>query len=393
MRVLMICPFARPNLGGVESHLDKLLDYLSKKKVYVYLLTYQPLSLPIRGEKFEKGRNFEIHRFDWFGIGWFNKLENYFPLTFAYLFPGLFLKSFVFFMRRPGKINCIHAHGFAAAAIAKVIKCFFKVRIVVSTHAVYRFSQRPILAKIIKWLLSSFDEILAVSEISMKELIELGLDKNKIKVHKNWIDLNKFSSTGRDKSKKQLGLSGKIILFVGRMIEIKGIGFLLNSAKKFPKIMFIFIGDGPMRINVENAARKMKNIVYIGRFSQGKTDELKKLIRYYSAADLFATIPTYDEGFGAVYLEAVGCGTPILCSNKGSLPTFLDSSIARLVDPFQVNVDTAIKDLLLKSPLSLSKMQNNCRKFAEKYFSEENAQVIFDSYLFKETARVRPRMN
>lgn len=379
-KILMICPFARPNLGGVESHLDKLLDYLSKKNVYVYLLTYQPLSLPIKGEKLEQGINFEIHRFDWFGTGWFNKLENYFPLTFIYLFPGLFIKSFIFFIRRPNTVNCVHAHGFAAAAIAKVIKWFFPVRIVVSTHAVYRFPQRPVLAKIIKWLLSSFDEILAVSDVSKKELEGISLDKAKITVHKNWIDLKRFKSKEREISKKELRITGKNVLFVGRMIEMKGVGFLLNSAKKFPTIKFIFIGDGPMRKFVEEQTNKLKNVFYVGRLSQNNPKEFEKLISYYSAADIFATIPTYDEGFGAVYLETIGCGTPVLCSNKGSLPTFLDESVAKLIIPTQENVNLAIEELLIKKPKILEKMQKNCRKFAEKNFSDKNAGTIYESY-------------
>lgn len=380
--VLMICPFARPSMGGVESHLDKLLDYLEKKRVFVYLLTYQPLSLPIKGEKLEKGDNFEIHRVLWFGQGWFNKLENIFFLSFVYLFPGLFIKSFVFFMRRPSKINCIHAHGLAAAAITKVISTIFKVRTVVSTHAIYRFPKRKILAFLIKWVLSSFDEILAVSEISKKELVGLGLDKNKIKVHKNWINLDVFVSKGRRKCKKELKFVRKTILFVGRMLEKKGVSFILSAASKFPNVDFVFIGDGPMRQEVERRADKQANIFYAGRLQQGKKEELGKLVKYYSAADLFATIPTYEEGFGAVYLEAIACGTPVLASNRGSLPTFLEDSVSKLVNPNQEEVESAIKQLFLDEPSQLVKIQKNCRIFAQKNFSDKNAEVIYKSYNF-----------
>jgi len=378
--ILMICPFARPNMGGVESHLDKLLDFLAKKKVYVYLLTYQPLSLPVRGQRIEKGKNFEIHRFDWFGVGWFNKFENSFPLTFVYLFPGLFVKSFIFFAKRSKQINCIHAHGFAAAAIAKVISWFFPIRTVISTHAVYRLPQRPILARIIKWLLSSFDEILAVSETSKTELIQIGLDENKIKVHKNWVDLTKFFPKDRNMSKKQLKLSGKVILFVGRMIEKKGLGFLLKASEKFKKITFIFIGDGPMKEVVLEYIRRSNNIIYGGRLRQEKEDEQRKLINYYRAADIFATIPTYEEGFGAVYLESLACGTPVLTSNLGSLPTFLDTSVARLINPTQKEVDRAISEIFAEKDTIIKKMQKSCRPYAEKHFSDKNAEVIYNSY-------------
>jgi glycosyltransferase involved in cell wall biosynthesis len=164
------------------------------------------------------------------------------------------------------------------------------------------------------------------------------------------------------------------------MIKIKGVEFLLFCAEKFPEIKFIFIGDGPMRPVVEDFDRRLKNVSYIGRLSQSNKIELAKLVKYYSAADIFSTITTYNEGFGAVYLEAVACGTPVLASNLGSLSTFLDNSVSKLIDPVQEQVDKAVEELLIKNTKVLLKMQGRCRNFAEKEFSEKNAEVIYKSY-------------
>ena len=378
-KVLIICPFARPNLGGVETHLDKLMNFLAKKEIFSYLLTYQPLTTNAKGERVEKGEYWEIHRVSWFGRGWFNKLEKYFPLVFLYLFPGLFIKSLSFYLKHHREIDCIHAHGFAAAMIVKILAAIYPVRIVISTHAVYEFNGRPLLAKIMRWVLASFDQILAVSEVSRKELIKIGLDSKKIKVHPNWIDLEQFSSLGREVCKKRLGLSGKTVLFVGRMIEKKGAGFLLKAATKLKDVSFVFVGSGPMEEEINTASKDHKNIIYVGPLNQDNPEELKKLIELYSAADLFACIPTYPEGFGAVYLEAVACGTPVLSSNLGSLPTFLDNSVSVLIDPRQSKVERAISKLF-KSGRELKKLQLNCRAYAEKHFSDKNAQTILDSY-------------
>jgi len=378
-KVLIICPFARPNLGGVETHLDKLMNFLAKKEIFSYLLTYQPLTTKARGENLERAKYWEIQRVSWFGRGWFNKLEKYFPLVFLYLFPGLFLKSLFFYLKKHQEIVCIHAHGFAAAMIAKILAAIYPKRTVISTHAVYEFNGRPLLAKIMRWVLASFDQILAVSEVSRKELIKIGLDSKKIKVHPNWIDLEQFSSLGREVCKKRLGLSGKTVLFVGRMIDKKGASFLLKAAIKLKDVTFVFVGSGPMEKEINAASKEHKNIIYVGALSQDNPKELKKLVEYYSAADLFACIPTYPEGFGAVYLETIACGTPVLSSNLGSLPTFLDDSVSVLVNPTQRNVEeTIFRFFRLRNELKM--LQLNCRAYAEKHFSDKNAQTILDSY-------------
>lgn len=382
-KVLLICPFARPNLGGVESHLDKLLNFLAKKNVYVYLLTYQPLSLPIRGKKFEQGKNYEIHRFDWFGTGWFNKLENSFPLTFAYLFPGLFMKSFIFFMRRPKQIDCIHAHGLAAAAMAKVIKWFFPIRIVVSTHAIYRFPQRKILSGLIKWVLSSFDFILAVGEESRKELIEIGLNENKIAVHPNWIDTNIFKPLDKDKARKVLKIPKDkfVVLFVGRLIAKKGILTLIEVAKKVSKnIIFIVVGaGGPETPWVDQAARTLENFIFIEKLPSEVEEKQKILARYYNSADIFVLPSLYPEGFAAVILEGIACGTPIIATDKGCVPQIIDSSVGVLIDPTESNLRTQI-EYFYQHKDELAKKARHCRGYALKHFSDKNAEVIFKSY-------------
>ena len=204
MNVLMICPFASPNIGGVETHLSKLTDYLVKKDHFVYLLTYQPLTTKARGPALEKHHNLEIHRVSWFGYNLFPKLEPYFPLVLLYLVPGLLVKSLVFYVKHHQEVDVIHAHGFAAALVVKIISKIYPKRTVVSTHAVYSLKNRKLLAFLVKFLLQSFDAVLAVGEPSRQELIAIGLLPTKVKVHPNWVDLQVFKPVGREEVKRDL---------------------------------------------------------------------------------------------------------------------------------------------------------------------------------------------
>lgn len=373
MKVLIVCPFAHPNIGGVETHLSKLADYLVKRGHFVYLLTYQPLTTKVRGPAVEKGKNLEIHRLPWFGYNLFPKLEPYFPLVLLYLFPGLFIGSLIFYLKNHRKIDVIHAHGFAAALVVKIITKIFPKRTVVSTHAVYSLRGRRLLASLVKILLRSFDAVLAVGETSRQELVAIGLDEKKIRVHPNWIDLGVFKPLGRK--------PGFTVLFVGRFLEKKGVKILLEASQKLSNVEFVFIGGGELEGEVRAASERQKNVKYVGRLFQDKPEELAKLIKYYGAADFLVSPVLYDEGFSAVLLEACACGTPIMISKRGCPEYFLDETVAVFLSR-EPSVDEVVSKInfYLSNPDELQKLQSACRPFAEKNFSEKNAEVILRSY-------------
>jgi glycosyltransferase involved in cell wall biosynthesis len=374
----MISPFSHPNIGGVESHIDKLITYLSNENYKVILVTYQPLTTQAKGMAHEITKNLEVYRVKWFGNGWFPKLEPFFPLVFLYLFPGLLYKSIRVYILRRKEIDVIHAHGFVSAVIVKILATVSGKRCVVSTHAIYNLQGRRFLASLVKWVLRSFDAILAVGEPSKDELIDIGLPSKRIKVHPNWIDINEYKPLDRSVCRNELNLNADdfVVLFLGRMIEKKGVLVLLEAAQRTKNnIKFLFAGDGPVSNQIIDISKKNKNIQYLGRIDE---DEKTKV---YNSADLFISPVMYEEGFATVYLESLSCGTPVVTARKGCLPYFLTSEVADFLD--EVSVDTILSTLNknYKDNKTLQDKRNVCRKFAENNFSKRNARIILNSYL------------
>lgn len=388
--VLMICPFARPNLGGVESHISKLTDYLTRHDHSVTLLTYQPLVTNAKGPAFEQNGNLTIHRVPWFGRGWFNKLEPYFVLEFLYLFPGLFVKSLFYHLRHHREYEVIHAHGFVAGAIVRIMKLIRPKRIVMSTHAIYDLPNKPLKAALARWLLSGFDFVLAVGEPSREELIKIGIEEEKAAVHPNWIDLEAFSPLPKDRAKQLTKLEGKtVVLYCGRLIAKKGVLLLLDVAAKLRDITFVFLSAaGEESGKVETASKAHENIVYLSEHDIPKDgpEKIEALRTYYAAADLFAVPSLYAEGFATVMLEGVACGTPIIVTNQGVPPTIFDDSVGRVLDPTVETVTAAIRELTVNNEL-LRELQSKCRPFALKHFSEQNAGIIAASYRSAQAVR------
>lgn len=382
-RVLMISPFTRPNQGGVEAHLDKLINFLKKKNIFVYLITYQPLMTNARGMSVEEGENYIIYRLNWFGRGWFDTIERCFPLTFLYLVPGILFKSTSFYSKNWKEIDAIHAHGFVAAFIAKVLKLIHPVRTVVSTHAVYSLEKRKILASLIRWILSSFDVILAVGEVSKKELIGIGLNKSKVKVHPNWIDIHVFRPYDKLSSRRifNLPLNKFTVLFVGRLVVKKGIITLIKVAEKVSQdIHFVVVGAGGAELlKVVKASRTLKNFTFIDKLPQRTEEKQKKLAQYYSSADVFVLPSQYPEGFASVILEGIACGTPIIATNMGCVPQIIDKSVGVLINPTEANLKKQT-EYFYRHKDELAKKAKNCRLYALENFSEKNAKVIERSY-------------
>lgn len=374
--ILKISPFASPNIGGVESHLDKLVSEAVAKGFYITLITYMPLTTAAAWDKYIKKKNYQIFRVPWFGVGLFPKLEKFFPLAFAYLFPGLFFKSLVFYVRNHKEIDCIHVHGLASAVIARILVKIHKKKIILSTHAIYSFYERPILNFFVKKVLSGFDHILCVSDVSRKEIIKMGIPKNKTSVHKNWVDVETFMP---QKEKPYKTWSNKLnVLFVGRFLENKGVNILCEVAKKLPNINFHFVGTGPLSKRIKKQSSELSNVIYHGALRQSNKKEFKKLLRLYSHCDYFVSPYLYDEGFSATLIESVCCGAPVVVPKRGSPPTFLDKSVAYFM-PAKISVDVVYKKL--KSlPKKTEKIKKTCRSFAVTNFSSENAQTILKHY-------------
>jgi glycosyltransferase involved in cell wall biosynthesis len=357
--ILMITPFFHPNIGGVETHLSDLVAELSKN-YQIFVHTYSPITTTnVKYNKFEKHKNLEIYRYPWFGKSLFHKLEKFPLFDFLYLTPYLFLRTFIWMLSNHQKINIIHSHGFNAAFCGLLLSKIFNKKHIISTHAIYDNINTSI---ILKFTLNNSDHILCLSKASAQQLISWGINESKISVYKYWINLNIFKPI----QKKVEEFS---VLFVGRLIEKKGIKILVNTAKLLPNIQFLFIGTGPLTNYLKNL--KIKNIKFLG-----KIDNID-LPQYYSKYNIFCAPSMYEEGYGRVVMEAVACGTPVIASNRGGLPEALNSDVAILIKPTTINT---LKKAILKMQKEYQEYQEKCRSYALLNFSTKNLNLITKYY-------------
>ena len=102
-----------------------------------------------------------------------------------------------------------------------------------------------------------------------------------------------------------------IYLFIGQIVERKGIKFLLNAWEKhikvYPNDILLLVGKGDLLENFQKLYADEKSIVFTGRVSYSN------IYKYYAAADVFIN-PTIEDNWSLVIPEAMACGLPVTTS-------------------------------------------------------------------------------
>ena len=374
--VLILTPFFSPNIGGVETHLDDLITALDKRGYGVHVVTYSPLTTPDVSwpSKERRGKNVYIRRYRWFGKNIFHFVEKYPLLDFLYLTPYLGMVSIYYLLKNFNKIDVIHAQGFNAALIGVLLKRLFRKKLVVSTHAVYETPPHSRTALLIKHILQRADRVLCLSSASKRELISFGVEPQIIDLYRYWVDLELFKpEDGKIDENSSVKNFPFIVLFVGRLIEKKGIKVLVKVAERIPDAHFVFVGVGPEENYLQSIAEEFANVEFEGKI------ENKLLPQYYSRSDIFCIPSQYEEGFGRVVMEAIGCGLPVIGSNRGGIPEALGQEVSILVEPTEKNLESEIRSLMTNRK-ALEFYKNNCRDYASANFSEKNVEMITRHY-------------
>jgi phosphatidylinositol alpha-mannosyltransferase len=146
----------------------------------------------------------------------------------------------------------------------------------------------------------------------------------------NGIDLERFDNQAPFPAFRD----GKLnLLFVGRLEQRKGLGYLLRAYLKVKRqnddIRLIVVGDGPYRRWYANWVQRnaIPDIAMVGYVAA------QELPRYYATADIFCAPNTGDESFGIVLLEAMASGKPIIASDIAGFRQVLRSGQEGLLVP------------------------------------------------------------
>ena len=229
---------------------------------------------------------------------------------------------------RKYNFDLIHAHWLIPQGIiAYIINKLLRIPYIITCHGgdIYGLSGKSFTW--FKKIIIKNAKIITVVSTAIKKEIENKLTKNVlIEVIPMGVDSKLFHPSKYDESiKKRYNITGPILLFVGRLVEKKGVEYLIESMpsiiKKYPKVKLLIVGSGTLENELKELINKLKlnkNIIFIGPLPNSE------LPKYYATADIFISpsIKVKDgdtEGFGLTFVEAVFSGTIPIGTNVGGI--------------------------------------------------------------------------
>lgn len=324
MRVLMLSwEYPPNNVGGMGKHVTDLVPALVSEDIEVHLLTPRLKG----GEVIEERANHFVYRVDppsavspadFLSVAWQTNLKLQ---EAAY---SLFEKY--------GEFDLVHAHDWLVAFTGVSLKHHYKIPLVATIHATERGRGQGYLPGDLPrainnqewWLTYEAWRVICCSHYmssQVREYFETPADK--ISVIPNGVSTVRFDALdGVDLSDFRHNYAApdeKIVFYVGRVVEEKGLRVLIDCAPQvlsnYSKVKFVIAGTGPQLQEYRRlvAERGLADRFYFTGFISDEDRD-----RLYKVADV-AVFPSLYEPFGIVALEAMAAKVPVVVSDTGGL--------------------------------------------------------------------------
>ncbi|MFX0080231.1 MAG: glycosyltransferase family 4 protein [Candidatus Hodarchaeota archaeon] len=181
------------------------------------------------------------------------------------------------------------------------------------------------------------------------------------------------------KLKQQLQIDGPIILYIGRIAKYKGVDDIIKAYKiakrEIPNLNLVMGGkpDFYMEKIYQEWKKKYKDIHFVGFVSE------KEIPIYYSMGDIFVTYSYASEGFGLTPIEAIACGTPVICSSMIAYKEVLQDN-AIFVPPRNSKKLAEEIVSLLKNDSKREALIEKAQKFIKRYSWDSVGQKLENTY-------------
>ena len=266
-------------------------------------------------------------------VAWFGEVR-YLPKIIRHI------AYFFLVLRKSKGVDAIYAQdplgtGFPAMLVAMALRKRYLLKVVgdraweiaVQSYAVhdtldvfskkYRYVPSILLFKFVQRIVCGFAEQVIVPSNYLKEiLMNWGVKETKVSVIYNAFSPPR-QSVGKSALRAKLGLTGKVLVSIGRLVPWKGFEMLIALMPKvrsaYNDAKLLIIGDGPDAEKLAKLIRAHKADSYVKLL--GKLEQ-KDLFEYISASDVFVLNTSY-EGLSHQLLEVMALGTPIVTTPAG----------------------------------------------------------------------------
>ena len=230
--------------------------------------------------------------------------------------------------------------------------------------------------------------VFALTEVEKEQYLKMGVDEERIEIVPLGINLEEYENLpehGQFRSRFNICDDDKLILFVGRLHEIKGLDLLMDSFNDFIKnegnddecssIKLAIVGpdDGYLSHLEEKVGEYSleENVIVTGPLYN---DEKRQAL---VDCDLFV-MPSKYESFTTSGLEAMACGKPLVLTKNNHIHDWVDGNVGIACDDNNDSLRKALEKMLFDEDLAKAYGENGKRLIAEKYnWDIINKQILY----------------
>lgn len=312
--------------------------------------------------------------------------------------PLMFLSELYYSLKivKKEKINIINSHWLTPQGLVGAIcKKILGTRHIATIHSSeVTFAKKiPAGRKIMEFIVNNSDTIVSVSSHRANELQSFIFPetrnslKKKCQIIPMGINLSGFMNKIGEKYKllKEYGIKSEfIVLFVGRLVEVKGCEYLIKGFRavvdNFDDVQLIIVGLGPLDSYLEETVKQLdiaEHVRFEGFVEHGK------ICDYYRLSNVIVLPSIVDslgckEGMPIVLLEAFAAGKPIIATRTGGfIEAIEDGWNGLLVEPKNAEQITEKILEILKNQELRTKLSENALESSKKY----DWNIIVNKYL------------
>ncbi|MCW2575611.1 MAG: UDP-Glycosyltransferase/glycogen phosphorylase [Modestobacter sp.] len=300
----------------------------------------------------------------------------------------------------PGHFDVVHSHYWLSGQVGWLARDRWGVPLVHSAHTLAKVKNAALAegdepeprARVIgeEQVVAEADRLVANTAEEARQLVDFyDADPRRTLVIPPGVDLQRFRPGDRQQARQRIGVAqdAVVLLFVGRIQPLKAPDMLLHAAARMladdptlrPKLQVLVVG-APSGSGLTEPQRLQELAVALGvtdvvRFLPPQPPE--RLADHYRAADV-AVVPSHNESFGLVALEAQACGTPVVAAAVGGLPTAVADGVSGLLVPGRDPDDyaAAIRRVLARRQL----LAAGARRHAAAFSWDRTTDSLVDAY-------------
>lgn len=334
--------------------------------------------------KFEDGR-YDVD-VDGIKVDYFKNISNRFKLATMLDTP---LGAIFRIKNQIRDFDVVHVHEHRQTL--SIIVCYFARRYgipyVVQAHgSVLPFFQKEGLKNIFDKvfgfkILYGASKVFALTEVEKEQYLKMGVEEDRIEIVPLGINIEEYSNLpegGIFREKFNISKDDKLIIFIGRVHEIKGLDLLIDAFKELAdsvsdvKLAIVGPDDGYMdalNLRIAECGLSDKVIVTGPLYKKEKQEALVD-------CDLFV-MPSKYESFTTSGLEAMACGKPLVLTKNNHIHDWVDGSVGLACDDDKMSLKDAMAEVLFDEELSKKFGMNGRRLIQEKYnWDMINEQIL-----------------